>query len=77
MSNKGELADRMAAFTMGQITWPDLSSRAHCMTCSHFAPTTRMERGRCSLVLARHRVNGVVFNGDARACAEHVQLVAR
>lgn len=74
------LAERMAASKVGQVTWaslPDVGKRcASCVSyCGPF-PTRGKNKGfgRCSLVKAHTRKDGVYFPGRvAIACPHHTE----
>lgn len=65
------LAERMAKFTAGQITWPEPKLGRTCDQCEYFSRNgIKTEgKGRCWLVRAHQRVDGLAFKGaDAVAC---------
>lgn len=72
---QGDLKDRMAAFTEGQVTWPDLSSIHRRDACKHFSNEGISARravdgyGRCTLAKEFLKKPGKQFIGSsARAC---------
>lgn len=71
-----KLADRMALFKAGQITWPEPQVRKWCNTCVKFSTegVKTAGKGRCVLVRAHHRADGRVFDGgEAIACPYYVE----
>jgi hypothetical protein len=66
-----DLADRMAAYTEGQATWPDLRTSHRCGQCGFFdRPSKSKPEGKCqkrSQINARLR-QGKAFSPDAIAC---------
>lgn len=65
------LPQRMALHVPGQITWPEPELKKFCDSCAHYSRRGNKadaEKGRCYLVSAHHRVQGLFFKGaDATA----------
>lgn len=72
-----DLSQRMALHVPGQITWPEPDTNATCMACAHFAPRGGGEtRGRCSLVRAHQKVDGVMFAAARTTACPQIRRLA-
>jgi hypothetical protein len=65
---------RIAMHIPGQITWPEPEKGAKRLDCRFFQPERTLKngtiKGRCGLVKAHQRVDGVQFNASAStACS--------
>lgn len=71
-NNPTPLEQRMSLHVGGQITWPEPNLRTTCAKCRHFTDvkklSTGVTKGRCHLVMARHKIIGVKFETSAIAC---------
>lgn len=72
-----DLQTRMRMTATGQVTWadPEKNNYARCDACRHFAmpPDQKkgVSKGRCGLVNAFTRKQGVLFDGaEALACGK-------
>lgn len=65
-----DLSHRMMLHIAGQLTWPEPELKATRQDCAHFAPRKQGDaRGRCGLVRAHQKVEGVQFDAaKSTAC---------
>lgn len=58
----------------GQITWPEPDLNLKCAACRHFYDQSKIKdgtaKGRCALVKAHHKRQGVKFRSTAIACPQ-------